>query len=75
MRMCTFNKDLFGERLRELRKEKGIGQNALAEKIRVSNASISYWETGKQEPCASAICKLAEYFNVTTDYLLGVTDD
>jgi transcriptional regulator with XRE-family HTH domain len=41
----------------------------------VSNASISYWETGKQEPCAEAIYKLAAYFGVSADYILGLTDD
>lgn len=57
-----------------MRKEKGMGQNALAEAIKVSNASISYWETGKQEPCAEAIFKLALFFNVSADYLLGITE-
>ena len=51
-----------------------MGQNALAEAIKVSNASISYWETGKQEPCAEAIFKLALFFNVSADYLLGITE-
>ena len=40
----------------------------------LSNASISYWETGKQEPCAEAIFKLAVYFDVTADYLLGLSE-
>ena len=59
------------ERLRNLRAEKGMGQNALAEALGVSNASISYWENGKQEPSVSAIYKLAVYFDVSVDYLLG----
>ena len=50
-----FNAALFGERLRELRIERAIGQNRLAHDLSLSNASISYWETGKQEPTASAI--------------------
>lgn len=72
--METFSREKFGERLKSLRKEKGMGQNALAEAIKVSNASISYWETGKQEPCAEAIFKLALFFNVSADYLLGITE-
>ncbi len=58
-----------------LRLEKGIGQNLLAKDLELSNASISYWETGKQEPGAAAIFKLARYFDVSADYLLGLTDD
>lgn len=72
--MADFNRNKLGERLRNLRKEKNIGQNALAKAIHVSNASVSYWETGKQEPCAEAIFKLAVYFNVSADYLLGIVD-
>lgn len=67
-----FNAALFGERLRELRIERAIGQNRLAHDLSLSNASISYWETGKQEPTASAIFKLAAYFDVSADYLLGL---
>lgn len=67
-----FDVRLFGERLRDLRIEKAIGQNKLARDLSLSNASISYWETGKQEPTASAIFKLAQYFDVSADYLLGL---
>ena len=72
----TTNFDIkkFAERLKELRIEKGIGQNKLAEMLNLSNASISYWENCKQEPSASAIYKLAKYFNVSADYLLGISD-
>ena len=73
--MRIFDVKVFGERLHALRLEKGIGQNLLAEKLELSNASISYWETGKQEPGAAAVFKLAQYFDVSADYLLGLTDD
>ncbi len=63
------------ERIKELRKEKNIGQNKLAEEIKISNASISYYETGKQEPTAETIFKLANYFNVSADYILGLKDE
>ena len=69
-----FDPQVFAERLRDLRLEKGVGQNKLASNLGLSNASISYWANGKQEPTASAIVKLAVYFDVPTDYLLGVTD-
>lgn len=73
--MNKFDRRLFGERLKLLRTEKNIGQNLLAKELQLSNASISYWETGKQEPTAEAIFKLANYFNVSADYLLGLTND
>lgn len=73
--MKKFSKDKLGERIKYLRNEKGIGQNLLAKELQLSNASISYWETGKQEPGAEALFKLALYFNVSVDYLLGITDD
>ena len=62
------------ERLKTLRTEMGIGQNALADSIEVSNASISYWENAKQEPTAQALYKLAVFFDVSVDYILGITD-
>ena len=72
--MKTFNHSEFGERLKALRQEKGVGQNRLAQDIDVSNASISYWETGKQLPSAEVIFKLSLYFSVSADYLLGLSE-
>jgi len=74
-RNIEFNIKIFSERLKELRLETGVGQNKLAEDLGLSNASISYWENEKQEPSASAIFKLAKYFNVSADYLLGIRDE
>ena len=73
--MKEFERTLFAERLKELRTEKNIGQNALAKELNLSNASLSYWETGKQIPSAEVIFKLSQYFNVSADYLLGLKDD
>lgn len=58
----------------ELRLEKGVSQNQMADDMQLSNASISYWENGKQEPTASAVYRLAAYFNVSSDYLLGLKE-
>ena len=69
-----YKPETLAERLKELRMEKGIGQNRLAKELGLSNASISYWENGKQEPSASAIFKLANFFEVSADYLIGVKD-
>lgn len=70
----TFNLQKFADRLKEMRLEAGIGQNKLSETLGLSNASISYWENCKQEPTASAIYKLSKFFNVSADYLLGISD-
>lgn len=72
--IIEFDRLVFGKRLKELRNEKHLGQNRLAEELQFSNASISYWETGKKEPSASALFKLAQYFDVSLDYLLGLKD-
>ena len=72
--MNDFNVEQLGERIKSLRVERGIGQNKLAKDLCLSNASISYWETGKQIPSAEVIYKLSKYFNVSADYLLGLKE-
>ncbi|MDE6059742.1 MAG: helix-turn-helix domain-containing protein [Clostridia bacterium] len=66
--------DKFMERLKELRTEKGFSQMELAKATGISAGAIGFWETGKRIPNALAIIALAKYFNVSTDYLLGVVD-
>ena len=72
--MNNFNYSAFADRIKSLRQEKGVGQNKMAEDLEVSNASISYWETGKQIPSAEVIYKMAKYFNVSADYILGLVE-
>ena len=59
------------ERLKELRQENGLSQCALAHKIGVSQKAIDYWERGVNEPKATYIVKLADFFDVSSDYILG----
>ena len=66
--------DLFCERLKDLRKEKGLGQIALAEKLDVGKSVISLWELGKCEPKLSSLVAMAKFFDVTIDYLAGLED-
>ena len=73
--MKAFDIDKMRVRIKALRNEKGIGQNKLADDIQVSNASVSYWETGKQIPSAEVLFKLAVYFDVSADYILGIIDE
>lgn len=61
----------FGERLKELRREKRLTQIQFAEAFQISNGTIGMWETNKRQPDQSTLVKLATFFNVTTDYLLG----
>ena len=65
---------VFAERLLELRKEKGISQAKLAKDLQVSYAVICYWETDRSEPTAPNLVKLANYFGVSVDYLLGIIE-
>ncbi len=65
---------LCAERIKELRLEKGISQAALAKAIGVSQKAVDFWEKGENEPKASYILKLAYFFDVSTDYLLGRGD-
>ena len=62
------------KRNNELRKEYGISQAKLADCIGVSYAVVCYWETDRSEPTAPNIVKLADFFDVTADYLLGRSD-
>lgn len=64
----------FKDRLKELRLSNGLSQMQLANKLNISQSAIAKWELGKTEPTASAIILIAEYFNETTDYILGVSD-
>lgn len=64
----------FALRLKELRQERGIGQIELAKKLEVSKGIISLWENGQREPNMYSLIKLAKFFNVTIDYLVGLED-
>jgi transcriptional regulator with XRE-family HTH domain len=58
-------------RLEELRKQLGLSQNELAEKLNMTQQRISAYEKGKREPDINTITQLADFFGVSTDYLLG----
>ena len=61
--------------IRRLRKAKGVTQAQLAEAVHVESTNVSKWESGNSEPNKSVLSRLASYFNVSTDYLLGRTDN
>ena len=64
----------FGEILKELRIEKGLTQKALAQQISVSVPTLSHWECNYQEPSFKDLIMLCKYFEVSADYLLGLSD-
>lgn len=64
----------FGDRLKELRKNKNITQAELAKILNTGKASISHYESNRRLPDANIIGILADYFNVSVDYILGKTD-
>lgn len=62
-------------RIKEVRKKKGLSLQQVAEAVGLGNNTISRYETGKREPKLETWNKLAEYFNVPTSYLMGLSDD
>ena len=62
-------------RLRNLREIKKLTRKELSEFTRASHDQIYNWETGRGEPDASTLSRLAEFFGVSTDYLLGRVDN
>lgn len=62
---------MLGNNIKELRKNKRMTQKDLAEAMRVSQQTVGAWETERAIPGADTLSDLADYFNVTTDYLLG----
>ncbi len=65
---------VFCERIKELRQDKKVGQVELAKSIGVSKGVISLWENGLREPTMSSLIALAEFFEVSIDYLVGMKD-
>ena len=64
-----------GEILKSLRLESNLTQKELAEKLGIGQSTIVGYERGDRETIATNLIKYANFFNVSTDYLLGRTDD
>ena len=58
-------------RFRECREKAGLTTAELAKHIGVSSAAVSHWDTGKKLPSSDTLCKLADFYGVTVDFLLG----
>ncbi|CAN7299139.1 MULTISPECIES: helix-turn-helix domain-containing protein [Paenibacillus] len=64
----------YGDRIALLREKRGLTQEDLSVKIGISRASLSHYETNRREPDYETINKIANFFNVSIDYLLGRTN-
>lgn len=70
-----FDKPTFAERLKSLRKAKKVSQNDLADGLGVTRTQISDLENGKTTTSIERLVALADYFDVSLDYLVGRSDD
>ena len=64
---------IFSSRIRDLRHEMNVTQKALAVELGISERAYQYYELGAREPNNSTLIALANFFNVSTDYLLGLS--
>ncbi len=67
-------KIILGERLKELRQEKGLTQKQLAEKLNVNSVTYLHYEKEQREPPLSLLADIAKFYDVSVDYLLGLED-
>ena len=70
-----FSKELFGQRLREVRNQHKETQQDLADYLNSAKNSISEIENGKRTTTAEKIALICEHYNISADYLLGLSDD
>lgn len=66
---------MLGERLKQLRLNKALSQQELSTLLNTSNANISNWERNISVPDADTLIKIANYFNVSVDYLLNIQQE
>ena len=64
----------FCNRMKELRLEHHLTQKELAKKLNTSNSSVCDWEKGRSQPDLQTLANIATLFDVSTDYLLGLSD-
>ena len=66
--------EILAKRIKELRLEKGVSQLKLAKAVGVDKRAVIFWEQAVNEPKASYIRKMSLFFDVSSDYLLGISD-
>lgn len=65
---------LFGTRLRALREDHDLTSEEIANELHISTRALNYYENNMREPSFPLLIQMADYLNVSTDYLLGRTD-
>ncbi len=66
---------IFSERLKQLKIDTDTKQEVLARHLNVGVSTVSMYETGQREPSFDILINIAKYFNVSTDYLLGLKNE
>ena len=66
-------KNVFSERLTQLREDRGLKRQEVADALEISRASLEYYEKGQRKPDIEIAAKIAKYYGVSTDYLVGVS--
>lgn len=69
------NRELFSTRLKSLRNQKQLTMVDIAEALNINKTSVFTWESTKTIPSTEKLIELADYFNVSIDYLVGRSDD
>ena len=72
---CVFDRETFGLKLLILRRKRKLSQSEIAELLGVTATQISDMENGKSGTTLEKLVTLCEYYQVSADYLLGITDD
>ena len=67
-------KIILGQRLKELREEKGLTQKQLAEQLGINSVTYLHYEKSQREPPLSLLAEIARFYSVSVDYLLGLSD-
>lgn len=65
---------LLGQRLKELREERGLTQKQLSAQLGLNSVTYLHYEKAQREPPLAVLVQMAQFFEVTTDYLLGLTE-
>ncbi len=65
----------YRQRFKNLRIDNDLTQEQVAKICKVSDATVGHWETGKRDMRIDCITTLCKYYNVSSDYILGLSDD
>lgn len=66
---------VFSSRLQSIRIERGCSRKEIADLLKITPRAYQYYEEGKREPSYDKLVLLAQHFNVSADYLLGLSDE